>query len=398
MDIAAETNTRKQFREAVDRVTTFKPETLTRPELGEISFVAAEPVFRRINEFFETVKGASWDRVPAGILPPIIEKIGRLLLHLERAKAFTVRGNSNPETSRNQIASAIEQEFNHLYTLIVPNLTYEITTAAVRGFGSQLEEAAGRAVADATNLLERTRSEAATTRANLEGAVKVLEGEQAKARAILLKIEEDAKRGGVTREAVYFKELADQYLNVSLAWLAASLLFAAATLAYLWNASKPQAPAGLVSTWQAGQSRSNSVPRGVPGAPAGVSGTNAEPVPVLAGHAQGDMASVLLIIFPRAITITVLLTGLIFSLRNYAAASHNRVVNKHRQTALSTFEVFVLSTADEQTKNAVLLQATQAIFSPQPSGYLKSENEVSQVPQVSLIADIVRGSAGKPEK
>lgn len=41
-----------------------------------------------------------------------------------------------------------------------------------------------------------------------------------------------------------------------------------------------------------------------------------------------------------------------------------------------TFDVFVkAASADDQTKNAVLLQATQCIFSPQSAGCLASEKE-----------------------
>jgi len=56
--------------------------------------------------------------------------------------------------------------------------------------------------------------------------------------------------------------------------------------------------------------------------------------------------------------------------------NHNFVVNKHRQNALSTFQAFSEATInDPDTKNAILLQATQCIFSPQPSGFINKENE-----------------------
>jgi len=38
------------------------------------------------------------------------------------------------------------------------------------------------------------------------------------------------------------------------------------------------------------------------------------------------------------------------------------------------------------------VQSTQAIFAPQPSGYLKSETEM---PQVNQVTEIVRGITGK---
>jgi hypothetical protein len=62
---------------------------------------------------------------------------------------------------------------------------------------------------------------------------------------------------------------------------------------------------------------------------------------------------------------------------------------------LNTFKVFSQSTADEQTKNAVLLQATQCIFSAQPSGYTAQDSDPVATPQ---ILEIVRGFTNTPNK
>jgi hypothetical protein len=85
----------------------------------------------------------------------------------------------------------------------------------------------------------------------------------------------------------------------------------------------------------------------------------------------------------------------IFCIRNFSAMMHNLVVNRHRQTALATFKTFVNSTEDMGTRNAVLVQATQAIFAPQPSGYLKNDTEM---PQVNQVTEIVRGLAVKEKE
>jgi hypothetical protein len=77
--------------------------------------------------------------------------------------------------------------------------------------------------------------------------------------------------------------------------------------------------------------------------------------------------------------------------RNYAASRHNLVVNRHRQNALSSFETFVKGAGDQQTKDAVLLQATQSIFVPQDSGFIRGES----TPQPgSQIIEILRGIGG----
>jgi hypothetical protein len=62
--------------------------------------------------------------------------------------------------------------------------------------------------------------------------------------------------------------------------------------------------------------------------------------------------------------------------RNYRPNRHNYVMNKHRANALSTFESFVRAAQqDVSIKNAVLLQATSAIFAGHGSGYVGQEGE-----------------------
>jgi hypothetical protein len=89
----------------------------------------------------------------------------------------------------------------------------------------------------------------------------------------------------------------------------------------------------------------------------------------------------------RVIVISILSTAILFCVRNYSAARHNFVINRHRQNALSTFETFVKASRDDQTKDAVLLQATRSIFTPQVSGYLKTETEA---PSPNQIIEIMR--------
>jgi hypothetical protein len=60
--------------------------------------------------------------------------------------------------------------------------------------------------------------------------------------------------------------------------------------------------------------------------------------------------------------------------------------------ALRTFETFARAANDDTTKNAVLIQATQCIFTPQQTGYVTQESDSSGFSQV---VEVVRGIAGK---
>ena len=88
------------------------------------------------------------------------------------------------------------------------------------------------------------------------------------------------------------------------------------------------------------------------------------------------------------------LVALVISIRVFAAEKHNATNNRHRQTALQTFASFQHATDRPELREAVLLQASQAIFSPLATGYIKSTVDVQDVPLG--LASILR-SGGKKE-
>lgn len=90
----------------------------------------------------------------------------------------------------------------------------------------------------------------------------------------------------------------------------------------------------------------------------------------------------------KLVIISVFYYGLIWCSRNYFANKHNSVVNKHRQNALDTFETFVNATDDPEIKDAVLIEATESIFSFRSSGYNRNENEGSSPQIIEMIRSI----------
>jgi hypothetical protein len=93
----------------------------------------------------------------------------------------------------------------------------------------------------------------------------------------------------------------------------------------------------------------------------------------------------------KVVIFSTMLSATFWAGKTYRTHRHNAVLNRHRQNALATFQTFAKAASDDQTKNAVLLQATQCIFSPQQTGYVTGEPEVGNASQV---LEIVR-SIGK---
>jgi hypothetical protein len=74
-----------------------------------------------------------------------------------------------------------------------------------------------------------------------------------------------------------------------------------------------------------------------------------------------------------------------FCARSYSAFRHMQAVNLHRRNALATFNAFAKAAQDERVEDAILLQASQSIFSPRPTGFLKNEMDGNETKSVFEI-------------
>ena len=99
-----------------------------------------------------------------------------------------------------------------------------------------------------------------------------------------------------------------------------------------------------------------------------------------------EWVGVLQNIFTKGFLLSLIYLLLNRSIKNYTAQKHLEVINRHRQNALDTFERFVSSAARQETKEEVLLAATNAIFDANQSGYLSAKmrgsESASPIPQV----------------
>lgn len=66
---------------------------------------------------------------------------------------------------------------------------------------------------------------------------------------------------------------------------------------------------------------------------------------------------------------------LILAAKTYNAHRHNTVINRHRQNALLTYRALVEAGTGDGAKDIVLTHAASCIFSPQDTGFSKSDSE-----------------------
>lgn len=103
-----------------------------------------------------------------------------------------------------------------------------------------------------------------------------------------------------------------------------------------------------------------------------------------------ETATLVQFTFSKIIIFSSLFFLLTLAFKSYKASKHNEILNKHRQNAITTFEKFVKSANDDRTKNAVLLQTVDAIFSQQNTGYNDNDNDVVS-PQTKIL-EIINSS------
>ena len=114
-----------------------------------------------------------------------------------------------------------------------------------------------------------------------------------------------------------------------------------------------------------------------------------------------EWVGVLQNVFTKGFLLTLIYFVLNRFSKNYTAQKHLEVVNRHRQNALDTFEDFFESAGDNpETRHAVLIAATDAIFDANQSGYLsaKTKGAESANPIQQVVRAVLPGSSPtKPE-
>ncbi|MCG9128574.1 hypothetical protein JT359_13325 [Candidatus Poribacteria bacterium] len=97
-------------------------------------------------------------------------------------------------------------------------------------------------------------------------------------------------------------------------------------------------------------------------------------------------------LFAKGFFLSLILLLLNRSIKNFAAEKHLEVVNTHRQNALETFDTFVAAAeGNRETRDAVLLAATKAIFDANQSGYLSAKSSSSDTasPVQQIIKEVI---------
>jgi hypothetical protein len=101
-----------------------------------------------------------------------------------------------------------------------------------------------------------------------------------------------------------------------------------------------------------------------------------------------DHARLFQVIIGKVLALSVIYFLIVLAAKSYRANTHLAAVNLHRATALQTFETFVNSTTDEQTRNAILMETTRSIYTHVSTGFLGNEEAPSSTQVVEILKSL----------
>lgn len=322
----------QELRESLKKLSEIRAEDLgRREELGTtFNFEEGIPIFERTLKLFRDLSECNFDNLPLAVLNGLRQSADQTLRAFNEIRNFNLEAQQTPRPARDQIIKKIENEYPTHFDKLYPIIAYSVR----KGTDFTKLEREGIETRD---LLKRIVSDHET-----KSKEKLDEMEK-----VLVKVRQAAAEVGVAQHSVHFMEQSEHHRKSSKVWLVATGIIGIVTILFAWFSLHYVTSSD--STYQ-----------------------------------------IIRFTISRILIISILSYALVWSGKNYSAHKHNEVINKHRQNALSTFETFVKATNDPETKNAVLLQATRSIFTPQRSGYLSKDSEPTSPNQfIEILRQIV---------
>jgi len=333
-----ETKARNELQTVLGELAKWKASALARKELGsDLSFESGVVYFSRLLRLFHALDDADLSDLPYPKIASITAVANQTRdLFLNIAGFSVSKYANNPISQRDSFINQARDSYDSVFEYVAPAVAFTI-----------------RKGTDFEKLEEQAKEVVGRIEASAEENEKTLKAARENAELVVQEVRRIAQEAGVSQHAIHFKDEADRQEESAKPWLYSTIGIAAFTvgagslllLRYLWV------------------------------------------VPTLTPSQSVQVA------IPKIFVFSVLLSATVWAGRTYRAFRHNAVVNRHRQNALATFQAFAKAASDDETKNAVLLQATQCIFSPQQTGYISGEPEGAP-PQVLEIVRSLGKSGG----
>lgn len=305
---------RQEVQKSLDRMQQFKSETLSREtDLGnELSFRDVLPAADRLIALYQQISPTVLEDLPQQQLTTIQNQANADFNRLDQILKFSAK-QGDPHRVRNnliqQVETAYQEAFNQLYQII----SYSTSKSAD---------------------FKRLEREARATLQKLDDKATELMGklgeDKIEASQILNDIRKVAAQQGVSQQAIYFRDTAQDHEAQAGVWQKKIITFAWILGIY-----------AMLSVFL------HKIPWIKP----------------------DDVYQTVQLAISKVLIFGVLSFLLYLATKNYLAHKHNAVVNKHRQNALMTYEAIVNAAKGTANTEVILAHASSCMFSPQQTGY-----------------------------
>ncbi|MBI3256006.1 MAG: hypothetical protein HYZ63_03475 [Candidatus Andersenbacteria bacterium] len=265
-----------------------------------------------------------WQQLPEKWRREFVEHLNRFFERIHEMAKFNAQEGGDPGQRRQTIAQGVQSEYAWLWEHLFPRLDL---------FESKQELSAGKIVA----LVEEAKQ-----------ALQEIGQQKTKGDELVKDLQGAAATGGISKFAGVFRDQAKYHGDMAKRWLVATAGFTVLGIAFLsWLVS------GFTISIKAGQA-----------------------------------LDVTLQLFFAKILLLSIFSILFYQLaKNYNAQMHQQILNKHRENSLTTFKAFVDSTDDARVKDAILTQATKAIFRAGDTGYVSAKEKIEAGPAILPVLE-----------
>lgn len=97
-------------------------------------------------------------------------------------------------------------------------------------------------------------------------------------------------------------------------------------------------------------------------------------------------------IFTKLLLYSMLIYAIVFSVKNYNAQMHNNIINTHKSNAFRSTLSLLNTARSDEGNDKLLVQATQAIFSHQQTGYSGKDSEPTSP---NVVTNVIDGAVKK---
>lgn len=291
-------------------------ELINRSEWGEINFESAHADIEDALSISSDLNGMPLEHLTDGIANNIQASIPAMAQALQQINEFSLASGGTPSENRDNICIALHKavdKFRHSACSWIPYLMYK-------------KGDVGESIAKLEQAIDKSQSLYDEAKAWVDEKKAEIEKIESAARTA-------AASAGVGTFTEEFNGEAEKLQSQSKYWLISSSVIAAATilaayLSYYW----PEV------------------------------------------GSDADLSETLRNMASKAAVVVVLFTGAVWCGRIYRALVHQAAVNRHRALSLKTFQAFVEATDDKYVKDAVLMAATNTVFSNVPTGLVEERN------------------------